>query len=242
MRIQVLSDLHLEFGFFAPPKTDADVVVVAGDIHLQTKAISWLTGFNKPVIYVAGNHEMWGGDWHKRLQELKSACSGTQVHFLENEHVTLDDVTFYGASLWTDFRQYDDSILDTICFKLNDFGFITVDGSILEPRWLASYNHATLQWLDTELSQGAGKHQVVVTHHAPSLRSWGFDADDPLRYAYCNELDEQIRRWGPALWVHGHIHCSSDYMVLDTRVVCNPRGYHPNNLVNSFEPKKVVEV
>jgi hypothetical protein len=43
---------------------------------------------------------------------------------------------------------------------------------------------------------------------------------------YCSNLEEfildhpQIR-----LWTHGHMHDPSDYMIGETRVVCNPRGY-----------------
>ena len=56
MRIHVMSDLHLEFGEFTPPETNADVVILAGDIHLGTRGIEWAqrTFGDKPVIYIAG--------------------------------------------------------------------------------------------------------------------------------------------------------------------------------------------
>ncbi len=63
MRLQYLSDLHLERGPMDVPITDADVVVRAGDIHRDgKKAIGWASNFPQDVIYVLGNHEFYSGD------------------------------------------------------------------------------------------------------------------------------------------------------------------------------------
>jgi predicted phosphodiesterase len=61
MRIRVLSDLHLEFREWNPPKADADVVVLAGDIHVGVKGIEWARrSFPAiPIVYVPGNHEFY---------------------------------------------------------------------------------------------------------------------------------------------------------------------------------------
>ena len=242
MRIQVLSDIHLEFGPLPPSISDADVVVAAGDIDVGNSVLDWLASFNKPVIYVAGNHEIWGCDLHQRIQNLRDACRGSKVHFLENNQLSIGDVTFYGCTLWSDFAAQDPEIMAEAGALMNDFTYITVNGGALEPEWLVNYNHESVQWLKRVLARKTDKKQVVVTHHAPTLKSWGFAVADPLKYAYCNQLDNLIRKYRPALWVHGHVHCRSDYHVLDTRVVCNPRGYHPNKLVEAFEPEKVVEI
>jgi len=69
-----------------------------------------------------------------------------------------------------------------------------------------------------------------VTHHAPHRRSiharFGTDA---LNAAFASDLSELIARFRPALWVQGHTHCSCDYRVGDTRVLCNPKGYGPDS-------------
>ncbi len=242
MLIHVFSDLHLEFGAFQLPAVKADVIVAAGDIDVRARAVDWLIGLEKPVIYVAGNHEFWSGDLHCVYEELRAACQGTNIHFLEQNQVTIDDVTFYGCTLWTDFAASNRDKLDQARLQMNDFEFVSLAGQQLEPEDLARYNQQSRRWLKKALGRRTDKKQVVVTHHAPSLKSWGFSHDDPLRFAYCNEMDESIRFWNVDCWIHGHVHCRSDYRVLDTRVVCNARGYHPHRLVEDFEPEKVIEI
>ena len=63
MRIHLLSDLHLEFAHFAVPVTDADLVILAGDIAQGIDGIVWAKQqFKIPVIYVASNHEYYSDD------------------------------------------------------------------------------------------------------------------------------------------------------------------------------------
>ena len=43
---------------------------------------------------------------------------------------------------------------------------------------------------------------------------------------YVSDLDDFIHdRPQIKLWTHGHTHHPFDYMINQTRVVCNPRGY-----------------
>jgi hypothetical protein len=69
---------------------------------------------------------------------------------------------------------------------------------------------------------------VVVTHHAPttlSIAEW-FKHDTLMNGAFASDLTDFILdRPQIKLWTHGHMHNVSDYMIGDTRVVCNPRGY-----------------
>jgi Icc-related predicted phosphoesterase len=72
---------------------------------------------------------------------------------------------------------------------------------------------------------------VVVTYHLPHARSIPSRFQgDLLNAAYASDLSEVIEAGRPALWVHGHTHESCDYRVGDTRIVCNPRGYHDENI------------
>ena len=64
MKIITYSDLHLEFGSnFKPPKnSDADLMILAGDIitFKNFKPLSdFLSDWKKPVLFIAGNHEYY---------------------------------------------------------------------------------------------------------------------------------------------------------------------------------------
>ncbi|GIX22082.1 MAG: serine/threonine protein phosphatase [Gammaproteobacteria bacterium] len=241
MRLLVFSDLHLEFGPIELPPLDCDVVVAAGDIDVGTRAVPFLDALGKPVIYVAGNHEYWGGELSASVAALRAACRGTRVHFLERNQVTIGGVTFYGCTLWTDFGR-DAEAIALGRELMNDFEWIRVGERLFTPEDMVTEHEAARRWLGKALGRRRGGRRVVVTHHAPSLRSWGFGPDDPLRYAYCNRLDEWLAGRDIDLWIHGHVHHPSDYTILDTRVVCNPRGYFGRRLVEGFDAAKIVSV
>ena len=69
---------------------------------------------------------------------------------------------------------------------------------------------------------------MVVGHHSPSslsIAEWYKD-DTLMNGAFHSDLSEFIMdRPQIKLWTHGHMHNVSDYMIGETRVVCNPRGY-----------------
>src|SRR5439155_12653591 len=111
MRLHILSDLHLEFGITSIPDTDADVVVLAGDIHLGREGGMWARRHfpDKPVVYVLGNHEFYRHSIPALTEALKRETDGSHIHLLENKAVELDGFTFLGCTLWTDFSLNGDS-------------------------------------------------------------------------------------------------------------------------------------
>jgi hypothetical protein len=44
------------------------------------------------------------------------------------------------------------------------------------------------------------------------------------------------------LWTHGHTHTPFDYMIDQTRIVCNPRGYEGHEALSGWNPALVIEV
>jgi predicted phosphodiesterase len=110
MKLHILSDLHIEFAHFELPETDADVIVLAGDVGVGTTGVEWITkqASNKPIIYVPGNHEFYGHGI-SLIEELKNAAP-CNVHVLDNEQVVIDGVrswvpscgqTFFSLVRWT---------------------------------------------------------------------------------------------------------------------------------------------
>jgi predicted phosphodiesterase len=250
MKIHVLSDLHLEFADFQPPATDADVVVLAGDISVGSKGIAWAEAhFHVPVIYVAGNHEYYKRDLMLQA-ELRERAVG-RVHFLDHDQVIIDGVRFLGATLWTDFLLFGEerksASLAAARQHILDFRLIRDRGAPFTPERSIELHRHSRAWLATQLhgTSYAGT-TVVVTHHGPHWSSvharW---RDDLCTPGFVSDLEELL---GAApLWIHGHTHDSFDYQVNGTRVVCNPRGYAraeaPDRQENTaFAPDLVVTV
>jgi predicted phosphodiesterase len=94
--------VHLEFGEQCLPNTDADIVVAAGDIGVFDQGLAWLRSINKPVIYIAGNHEFYNGEYHDVLQMLRRECSGSNIQFLDKDVFIFQGVRFLGCTLWAD--------------------------------------------------------------------------------------------------------------------------------------------
>ena len=98
--------------------------------------------------------------------------------------------------------------------------------------------------MEEEITKGKKekKKTVVVTHHAPSIRSVAEQyKNEHLSAAFASEMEKFIEKTKPDLWVHGHVHTSSDYHIGSTRVICNPRGYadEPND---NFDDDLVIEI
>ena len=242
MNIQVISDVHLEFGHFDIPTQDCDVLIAAGDIGVGTEGLEWLQTLEIPVIYVAGNHEYWGFEINDLNSVLSDVSKGSNVHYLEKSSVKIDGVRFIGCTLWAEFKDCDEEQLHELESIMNDFRYIFLDEDLITAEQLIKLNQNSIKWLEKELSKPHEGPTVVVTHHAPSLKSWASETDDYIKYAYCNELEPMLKDKEINLWVHGHIHSSSDYKKHGVRVVCNPRGYKGYQLVEKFDPQKTIAV
>lgn len=248
MRLHVLSDLHIEFAPFRPPETDADVVVVAGDVHPGARGLRWLAEAfpDKPVVYVLGNHEFYRESIPRLTDDLRALAAGTRVHLLENERVELDGIIFLGATLWTDFaldgnRHRAEALAAD---GISDFHVIRVTptGRLFTPADARRRNAESLRWLQREFRQVQGRRCLVVTHHAPSPRSIGpWFRGDPLNHVFASDLDPLVAASGAAVWIHGQIHQACDYVLGRTRVVNNPRGY-PDEFTTGFNPGLLLEV
>lgn len=247
MKINYMSDLHLEFKLL-DTDISGDVLVLAGDISVKYKQFLWINAMSKKfnhIIYVAGNHEHYRGDIDKFHTQYPERLN-ENVHLLENESITIDGVTFHGATLWTSMNNRDPLTLHDVQNKMNDFKYIRYGGNY-EYRFTTNYAatlHAeSVRFLRNSVKPG----DIVVTHHAPTFKSIHKKySDDPrnyhLNFGYHSDLSELILDTKPKYWFHGHVHDNFDYEVGDTRVLCNPRGYAPMYLNHDFKVEASVEV
>lgn len=253
MRLHILSDLHLNVGPFDRPHADADVVILAGDIARPNDAVAWARGFDRPVLYVPGNHEFYGGSIDGTLAELRALCEGTNIMLLERDEAVIDGVRFLGTTLWTDFNlQRDGAKRDATMLLaqslLRDFSRIRREADAPHPFTPAdsvALFDAQAAWLADRLVLPHAGPTVVITHHAPSARSiHPRFADSPVNPAFVSEADHLFEGERAELWIHGHTHDSFDYVENGTRVLCNPRGYAKNGVNENarFDPGLTVEL
>jgi 3',5'-cyclic AMP phosphodiesterase CpdA len=248
MRLQVFSDLHLEFGWFEPTIKNPDVVVLAGDIHQGTAGVKWAKQFCRdcPVIYVPGNHEFYNHSIPDLFKALKREARGSNVHVLENNVFTIDGFIFLGCSLWTNFQLWPDA-REAMSFaerEMSDFWLIKMQAGKggFSAKDSAKIHAASVRWLVRQMSRHDPARTIVVTHHAPSSRSIPpHQADDVFSAAFASDLNSLIRASRVPLWIHGHTHYNVDYKIGMTRIYSNQRGY-PNERLRCFEPGNVIEV
>jgi len=250
VRIQLLSDLHLEVhpDYRPRPAPGADLLVLAGDIgsyqqgSLLTGADFGLERFSPrhgwpvPVLYVPGNHEYDNLDFESTHARLRATCERLGITWLEREIRVQGGVRFIGTTLWTDFDALAMNAPDTTGllkqrekafraanFYLEKTGATLRGEPLLAPQWRV-LGQLSQQWLRQALAVPFAGTTVVVTHFAPSLRS----ADPryglrPGTAGFCNGLDELLPL--AQFWLHGHLHCRHDYRAGGCRVLANPLGY-----------------
>ena len=279
MKIQLLSDLHLEVHpAFAPePAPGADVLVLAGDIGsyqsgtlLQDEdfglarfsPLPQYAGWPTPVLFVPGNHEYDAQDFDAADARLRATCDRLGLVWLERETAVLDGVRFVGTTLWSDFDALADAAevqdmaqrlaMRDKAFRAANFYLRKTGSTRAGAPYLAAEVRAQSllcqAWLTEALTTPFEGPTVAVTHFAPSLCS----ADPryglvPGTAGFCNARDDLLAH--AQLWLHGHLHCPTDYRVQGERsdgtpwqcqVVTNPLGYARKNEQALFGAQRCV--
>lgn len=206
MKLRIFSDLHIEFSPFELASTEADVVILAGDIDIKSRGVNWANDtFQCPVIYACGNHEFYGGHIDHTLRKMKEAAA-PHVHVLENETLILDKTRFLVTTAWTDYSSTGDVVASKRAAWecMNDFAVIRADEGYrrLSPDDLIAKSKAAFAWLTQELEKPFDGQTVVVTHHAPVLDYVGDTLPENLIAAYANDWPELLDK--ADLWVYGH--------------------------------------
>lgn len=267
MKIQLLSDLHLErnIDFVPQPAPNADVLVLAGDIGSYQRGsrltargdadfgLGRFAGWPTPVLYVPGNHEYDGLDVDATHARLRATCARLGIIWLERESLVLQGVRWIGTTLWSDF----DALAATQptpetrlvarekAFRAANHYLRHAAAQRDGAPWLAQDVRALAlpcqRWLRTALAAPHDGPTVVVTHFAPSLRShdprYGLT---PGTAGFCNALDDLLAQ--ADVWLHGHLHCAVDWRAGRCRVVANPLGYADKGEQAAFDPLFTIDV
>jgi DNA repair exonuclease SbcCD nuclease subunit len=203
------------------------------------------------VIYIAGNHEFYNGKFYAGIDYLREECAKyPNIYFLECDTKVIDDVTFIGGTLWTDMNKGDPLTMHAIEGMMNDFRIIKNDKrnyASMSARDVAGRHTRTLQYFRSVLAEQHDKKFVVVGHHSPSFQSIHptYAHETLMNGGYHSDLSEFILDHPQIkLWTHGHTHHPFDYVIGETRVVCNPRGYENDGYSEDtgWNPNIVLEV
>jgi predicted phosphodiesterase len=184
------------------------------------------------VIYIAGNHEFYHGKFVRGIQTMRDECAKfPNVYFLERDIKEIGEYTFVGATLWTDCNKGDPLTLHALRDLINDYRVIVNDEAgftKLRPAHTMQRHIQTMGYFKNVIDDRKDKKIVVVGHHTPSYLSIhdNYKHDHLMNGGYHSDLSEFIMdRPQIKLWTHGHTHEPFDYVLGETRIVCNPRGY-----------------
>jgi Icc-related predicted phosphoesterase len=216
MKVQLASDLHLEFlemkfpnERLIAPAADADVLVLAGDIATGTRAVELFAQWPVPVLYIAGNHEPYGHDYGELRRTLKAKAAGISVLFMDDDSVELQGVRFLAATLWTDYMLGEPAVPQRVAMihahqALNDHRLIGFNGKRFRPGDALNEHERSRAWLKAQLSVPHNGPTVVVIHHGPHPRSVHPQyTGDPLNGSFVSDLSELLK--ASTLWLHGHV-------------------------------------
>ncbi|SNS49221.1 Calcineurin-like phosphoesterase [Noviherbaspirillum humi] len=240
MRIQLVSDLHLEnYPTYVPPAAPGvDILLLAGDIgsyqagsKLQDDDFG-LGRFSPRgpqakwprVFYLPGNHEFDALDFDATYARLRRTCDALGIEWLEREVITVGSVRFVGTTLWSDFESLAKDkkseaerikALEKACRAANFYlskNTTLRNGKPMLAEDIRELAFDCQRWLNDALAIPFDGTTVSVTHFAPTLGS----ADPrygvtPGTAGFCNALDHLLPR--ADMWIHGHLHCENDFVV-----------------------------
>lgn len=262
MKINILSDLHLENSNMDLPELNGECIILAGDICVDFNGIKNLLAYklpqDRPIIFVPGNHEFEGKRFSKALDELFAIEEEfPNFKMLYNKTFSHNGVKFIGTTLWSNFEgqgiEFKEDVKKKAKFNIVDFSYIFKKNTLSEKPDYVAWTPDDMEqefkkayaFLEYELKNNPTQEErVVVTHFAPHKNSLSKNfKHDTLSAYWVNHLEELMGF--SQLWVHGHTHTSFDYEVSGTRVVCNPRGYSKTYDLTSnpvFEKNKSVDI
>jgi len=242
MKIQILSDIHTEFGGDVRNfiNNDVDITVIAGDLGTSKNIIDELIKIDKyathPVVFVPGNHDYYHSQKcvvDKRINNIKL----DNIIVLNNDVIKIQDIVFIGGTGW--FQEVSKEAL----FRMSDFKFIH---DIIENNYGIGWNSDCYKFFNKALNEYSDDKVVCITHNMPSFEliddKYTKQPFDALNGCFAMHWDNLIEDYNPDVWVCGHTHTSFDKKIFNTRIICNPYRYYMKDTNKNFNPNMVIEL
>ena len=242
MRLQLISDLHLEFHKgralaiveSLPVEKGLDFLVVAGDtvvpkaMGLPVCGAVWaaLAQMARHVLTVHGNHEYYGKATKQWLDLSMAAifASHPSIHWLDNRELVLDGVKFVGGTMWYPVGDGNNGAYKRMvsdCYQIADFNWAERENAVF----------------NIVVNTHADRDTIVVTHHLPHRMATPreFVGDQSNRFFVSDQSHTMMVR-RPKLWLFGHTHTPYDGWYEDTHLACNPYGYSSERAGKPYPP------
>ena len=263
-KVRYCSDLHTEFWkdpdlikeILPELEDDKDsLLILAGDIgnrHSKylVEVMESLCERFKDVFYIPGNHEYYGGNFYTLWDEFTDYWFPHIKNLHMGGYYEDDTIVIIGETLWTDFENGSPLNMHQAKRLMNDYNAIKSNCELtkkLNPEETYNKHKKDLSFIKEKLEGVKDKNKtiIVVSHHAPSLKSVHpiYANNCIMNSFYFSDLEEKVMlKYKPDYWIHGHTHTSFEYTVGKTKVFCNPFGYYRYEENRAFKPKAFIEV
>lgn len=253
MKIQYMSDLHLEFRENAhwlkehPLPVTGDILVLAGDtFYLGDESMmrhpfwDWASENYRQVIVCLGNHEFYK---YYDLSTLKESAMGEirhNVHWYYNVALKVDDIEFIVSTLWASIPLHE-AFQTERC--VSDFHRIMYEDHVLTAADFTKEHERCLEFIKDAVEKSNAKKKIVVTHHVPSFQlSSPVFKGSPINGAFTVELGNYIAYSDIDYWIYGHSHRNIDGVIGNTQCLSNQLGYTFQKEHLDFDAEKYIEV
>lgn len=250
MKIQVCSDLHLEFANnrnwlkYNPLIPKGDILIIAGDTYYLERNYAELDFINtvskdfQRVYLIPGNHEYYGGfDISTALEPTYKEIK-KNVFMVNNMAIELKGVKFIFSTMWSKIKRY---ILE-IMNGMMDFQKIKYKGEKFNINHFNEIHETAFGFISKEI-KSAGK-KIVVTHHLPSEKcNISEFKGSVLNEAFCVDKTNSILDNEIDYWIYGHSHRNLvDFKIGNTIMTTNQFGYIGWGEHHSFDYEKIIKI
>lgn len=259
MKIQFVSDLHLEFAdnrtFLEahPLEVTGDILLVAGDTayldvpesgrntYSQYEFWNWASQNYRQVIVCLGNHDFYG--YYDLATMPDGYCKQIRhnVHAYYNKVVSIDDIDIIISTLWSFIEPFDAYHTEKgVC----DFYRILYNGHRLTADDFNEEHERCFDFIRKAVKESGAQTKIVLTHHVPTQLCTAEEfRGSAINGAFTVELGKYIAKSDINYWIYGHSHRNIDAEIGKTHILSNQLGYisHGENRYNSFNPARFIE-
>lgn len=258
MKIQYMSDLHLEFKNNSKwvmgnaLNAAGEYLILAGDIchiteeYFEHPFFDWCNENFKHTFWVPGNHEFYSGTvlFDLYAGELQEKIRDN-VSLVNNVLVCIKDVVNIilsaGWSKIGPLHEYH------ILKGMNDFKCIAGHEGYITTQDFNKQSDIAWNFIEEALKtvkQDEKNKTIVVTHYLPTFKvledKW---VGDNLNEGFAIEKSDVILDSNATYWIYGHSHGKkSDVMVGETLLVSNQLGYVDVGEHRGFKGAKIINL